>query len=144
MWNSINRTTTSPSCKGASHTLNYITSSLSPINFRRYTNPVYFNLFTPNWTITSRISKSSQVRFLIVWSSLNYFTVHQPSATNSIHLHFTHTPHWQHLQSQAPLESGRKPALELFSGNFERLKPLVVFPGELMYVWHNSKCDPTQ
>ena len=37
---------------------------------------------------------------LIVWSSLNYYHVHQPVATNSMHLQSTYTPYLQHLSNQ--------------------------------------------
>ena len=47
----------------------------------------FFNLVTPSWITTSRISKSLELRFFIayiVWSNHNHILVHQPAATNSI------------------------------------------------------------
>ena len=35
--------------------------------------------------------------------SLKYFPVHQPAATNFMHLQSTYTPHLQHLSNQKPM-----------------------------------------
>ena len=57
---------------------------------------VFLNLPTLSQITTSRIPKLSEVRFLIVWLSLNHFLVHCPATTNFVHLQSTHTPHLQH------------------------------------------------
>ena len=49
-------------------------------------------MVTPSWITTSRIPKSPEVRFRIVWSNRNKLLVHQPAATNSMHLQPTQTP----------------------------------------------------
>ena len=67
-------------------------SPLPPNKSRRYTNQVFFNLVTPSLITTSDIFKSPQVRFLIVWSILNYFTVHQPAVKNSMLFKSTDIP----------------------------------------------------
>ena len=36
---------------------------------------------TPSWITTSRIPKSPEVKFLIVWLNLNHLLVHQPAPT---------------------------------------------------------------
>ena len=59
---------------------------------KRYTTLVFFNLVTPSRITTSRIPKSPEVRFRIVWSNRNKLLVHQPAATNSMHLQPTQTP----------------------------------------------------
>ena len=63
---------------------------------------------------SSGIPKSPQVRFLIVWSSLNHFLVHQPAAMYSIHFQSTHTSYSQYLWSDPHLGSSRKTVVWLF------------------------------
>ena len=88
----VKKTSTEPplaqSSKGTSHTPIYTAFSAPfPKNkSRRYNISVFFNPYTPSRITTSGISKSPQIRFLIVLWSLNYFTVHRPATTNSIHL----------------------------------------------------------
>ena len=112
--------------KGASPTLNHTTLSLPfPRNkSRRYTNLIFFIPVTPSRIISSGVSKSPQIRFLIIWSSLNYFTVHPPSATNSIHLQSIHILQSQHLQSEAYWGSVRTSVVELC---FRRRAPSWMF-----------------
>ena len=125
------------SFKGAPHTLNpTATSPFFSNKSRRYTNLVFFNLvlilllFSP---INKReISKSPHVRFLLVWSSLSYFPVHQPAATNSMHLQSASTPHLQHIQSEAHLESSRISAMKPFCGFWMRFCPIILF----IYIKH--------
>ena len=62
-----------------------------------------------------------------VWSNLNHFFVHQPAATNSMHLQSTHTPHSQPLQWDLHLEPGRRSAVELFWGNSLCVKTVCCF-----------------
>ena len=66
-------------------------------------------------------------RFPLVWSSLIYFSVHQPAATNSMHLQSTCTQHLQHIQSDLLLESSQTSAMELFCGNSQRIKAIGYF-----------------
>ena len=66
-------------------------------------------------------------RFPLVWSSLIYFSVHQPGATNSMHLQSTCTQHLQHIQSDLLLESSQTSAMELFCGNSQRIKAIGYF-----------------
>ena len=82
--------------KGApAHTKSLHLSSPLPLNMSRwYTYQVFFNPVTPSRIITSDIFKSPQVRFIIVWSSLNYFSVQQSMVTNYMHFHSTHIPHY--------------------------------------------------
>ena len=88
----VKKTSTEPplaqSSKGTSHTPIYTAFSAPfPKNkSRRYNISVFFSPYTPSRITTSGISKSPQIRFLIVLWSLNYFTVHRPATTNSIHL----------------------------------------------------------
>ena len=84
------------SFKGASHALNHITPSppfpkTSPGGTRIQSFLSGFNPFTFSPINTSRISKSPQEGFLLVWSSVNYFPVHQPAATNFMHFQSTYT-----------------------------------------------------
>ena len=62
-------------------------SSPLPRKSRRYTQPVFFNQVTPSRITTSRISKSPQVRFFIVWSIPCDNKFH----TLAVHLHSTLT-----------------------------------------------------
>ena len=62
-----------------------------------------------------------------VWSNLNRFFVHQPAATNSMHLQSTHTPHSQRLQWDLHLEPSRRSAVELFCGNSLCVKTVCFF-----------------
>ena len=100
-----------------------ITSLLLPPNkSRSYTNPVFFNpililLLHPS-------SPKEKISFSL---SLNYFPVHQPAATNSMHLQSTYTPNLQHIQSGAHLESSRTSAIELFCGNSQSIKTVGYF-----------------
>ena len=50
------------------------------------------------------------------------FPVHQPVVINSMHLQSTYYLHLQYLQSGAHLESSRRSAAELFSGNIQHVK----------------------
>ena len=115
--------------KGTPHIETHTTPSpsLPPNKSRRYTNPFFFSPITSSLIITSGISKSPQVRFLIVWSSLNWFTVHQPATTDSVHLQSTSISHLQYLQSEAHLESSRTSAVELFWGNSQCVKTIGCF-----------------
>ena len=56
----------------------------------------------------------SQVRFLIVWLSLNSFRIYQPAVTDSMHLQSTYTPHLKHIQSEAHLEYSWTSGVEVF------------------------------
>ena len=95
-------------------------------------NPVFFNPVTASRITTSNISKSPQIRFLIVWSSIYYFPVHQPAVTNSLHLQSAYAPHLQHLQSEAHLESSQTSVMgPFFSKIFNVLMPLFIFAEEL-------------
>ena len=95
--------------------LHYLFSPLSLNASRRNTNQVFFHLVAPSRITTSDIYKSLQVKFLIVWSSLNYFTVHQSTVTNSMHkFQFTYIPHLQHFQSRVHLESSQASVVGLF------------------------------
>ena len=64
---------------------------------------------------------------LISPSSLNCFPAHQPVATNSMHFQFSYTPHLQHLQSEAHLESSGTSAVEFFCV----FRPLAISAKEL-------------
>ena len=64
-------------------------------------------------------------------SSLNYFLVHEPAATNSMHLQSTYTPHLQQIQLDAHLKSSGTSALELFAEIVNVLRPLGIFVEEL-------------
>ena len=88
----INRINISP-LKSALYARNHTIASLpapppplSPNKSKSYTNLVLYSALTPCPITTSRISKLPQVRFLIVWSTVNCFAVHQPAATHSMHL----------------------------------------------------------
>ena len=59
--------------------------------------------------------------------SLNHLPVHQPAATNSMHLYSTHNRHLQHLWSDQHLKSDQRPVMELF----DVFRPLTVFVEEL-------------
>ena len=102
-----------------------------------------FNPFTPSPISTSVISKSPQVRFLFVWSSLIYFPVHQLAATNYMHLHSNYTPYLQHIQSEAHLESSRIFGVELFCGN-SQARWLFLQKSSIVDLWQDSKCDSVQ
>ena len=65
-----------------------------------HTNAVFFNLITPIQITASGISKSPQVRSFIDRSNVDYFPVHQPVATNSMHLQPTYTPHLLNLSGR--------------------------------------------
>ena len=83
---------------------------------------VFFNPLNPSWITTSRILKSTEVRFLIVCSNFDHFLVDQPAAANSMHLQSTQTRHLQDLYSNPSSKSGRNSVVELFCGKSERLK----------------------
>ena len=104
---------------------------LTPNKSRRCTNPVFFNpvliLLLPVQSIQAGFLNHHKKRFLLVWSSLNYFPVHQPAATNFMHLQSTYTPHLQHIQSEAHMESSRTFAVELYCGNSQRIKAVGYF-----------------
>ena len=105
--------------------------SLTPKQVQRCTNPVFFNpvliLLLPVQSIQAGFLNHHKKRFLLLWSSLNYFPVHQPAATNSMHLQSTYTPHLQHIQSEANLESSRTSTVELYCGNSQRIKAVGYF-----------------
>ena len=65
--------------------------------------------------------------FPSVWPTLTHFPVHQPAATNSMHPQSTHTPHPQHIQSEAHMESSRTSAVEPYCGNSQRIKAVGYF-----------------
>ena len=102
-----------------------------PNKSRRCTNPAFFNpvliLLLPVQSIQAGFLSHHKKRFILVWSSLNYFPVHQPAATNSMHLQSTYTPHLQHIQSEAHMESSRTSAVELYCGNSQRIKAVGYF-----------------
>ena len=115
-------------------TLNYtISSPPFPSNkSRRYKNQFFFNPVTPtSWITTCDISKSPQVRFLIVWSSLNYLTVHQPEVTNSMYFHPTYIPHLQHLQSETHFKSSHASAVVTFFAKIVNLLRLLAVFAEV-------------
>ena len=64
------------------------------------------------WSTTSKQGSSS----LKIWLglSLDYFPVHQPAVTNSMHFYSTYNPSLQHLQSQTHLESSQTSAKGFF------------------------------
>ena len=86
-----------------------------------------FNPFTPIPINTRGVSKSPQVRFFKVWLSLNCFPVHQPVATNSMHLQSSSTPHLQHLQSEVHLKSSWTSTVDLFCRNSQCVKVVGCF-----------------
>ena len=102
-----------------------------PNKSRRCTNPAFFNpvliLLLPVQSIQAGFLSHHKKRFILVWSSLIYFPVHQPAATNSMHLQSTYTPHLQHIQSEAHLKSSRTSAVELYCGNSQRIKAVGYF-----------------
>ena len=55
------------------------------------------------------------------------FPVHQRAATNFMHLQSNYTPHLQHIQSEAHLQSSRISAVELFAEIVNVLRPLGIF-----------------
>ena len=71
---------------------------------------------------TSGIPKSQELRFLIVWWSLNHFLVHQSATANVVHLQPTHTLHLQHLRLDSHLLFSRRSAVELFCEGRKRVK----------------------
>ena len=93
--------------------------------------PVFFNpvliLLLSSPINTREISKSPQVRFLLVWSSLNYLPVHQPAVTNSMHLQSPSTPHLQQILSEAHLESSRTSQWSLIADTVKVLRPSWMF-----------------
>ena len=99
---------------------------LTPNKSRRCTNPVFFNpvliLLLPVQSIQAGFLNHHKKIFLSVWSSLNYFPVHQPAATNFMRLQSTYTPHLQHIQSEAHMESRWTSAVELYCRNSQRIK----------------------
>ena len=92
---------------------------------------VFFNPVTPSWITTIGISKSLEVWFLIVWSSLNLFLVHQPAAKNSMQLQSTHTPIYSNssqIRAWNPVECLR---WRFFAETVNVFGPLAVFAEEL-------------
>ena len=63
--------------------------SLPTNKSRKYTNQVFFSPVTPSRITTNDILKSPQVRFLIVWSYFNYFTVEHPAVRNFMRFQFS-------------------------------------------------------
>ena len=65
--------------------------------------PSFFNpvliLLLPVQSIQAGFLNHHKKRFLLVWSSPNYFPVHQPAATNFMHLQSTYTPHLHYSTS---------------------------------------------
>ena len=110
---------------------------------RRNMNPVFFNAVTPSRINTNDIFTSLQVRFLIVWSRLNYFPVQQLLVTNSMHVQSTNIPHLQHLQSGGwfGIQSN------IFGGAFLQMlstcwdHTLFSRRSSIVDAWQDSKCD---
>ena len=73
---------------------------------------------------TSGIPKSQELRFVILWQSLNHFLVHQIAATNFMHLKSTHT-HATFTDSH--LESSWRSVVELSCGSSQRVKTIGCF-----------------
>ena len=116
------------SSNGTPHTLNHTTPSLPFLKkFRRYKRLVFSISVTPSQIIASDISKSPQVRFLLAWLRLNYFPVHQPAVTNSMHLLSTNNPNLQHLQSEAHLDYSQTSARVETVGYFGGRAPSWMF-----------------
>ena len=92
---------------------------------------ILFNLVPPSQTTTSRIPKSPEVRFLIVWSSINHFLVHSSSPA---------TPHIHSTSGQIQICN---PVRSLWWGFFAEvvymLRSLAVSQGRCIK-W-GSKCD---
>ena len=95
----------------------------------RYATLDFSNPATPSRITTSKIPRSPEVRFLIVWSNLYYFFVHQPAAMNSIDYSYgsTHIPHSQHLQSDSHLQSSQRSLVEPFCRNSQHVKAVGCF-----------------
>ena len=53
--------------------------------------------------------------------------IHQSAVTNSMDLQSAYTPHLQHLQSEAHLESSRTSAVELFRDNSQSVNAVGYF-----------------
>ena len=70
-------------------------------------------------------------RFLLVWQSLNHFLPHQPTATNSMHLHSTHTPLLLYLWSDSHLKSDQRSVVEFFVEKVNMFRSLAVYAEEL-------------
>ena len=131
------------SSKGAPHTLNHLTpsppfpqSSLGGTWTRSFSI-----LFLP---VTIDISKSPQVRFLIVWLSLIYFPVYQLEVRNSVHLPLTYIPHLHHLQLEAHLETSQRLQWGLFCKNNKRVDAVCYFRWWAPpWIWQDTKfgCD---
>ena len=102
------------------HEITPPSSPLSPSKSMRYTNPVFFNPVTLIQITASGISKSPQMTFLLVRSSLIYFTVHQSATANSntFNQRYIRSPS-HHLQ------------WSLFAEIVNVFKPLVLFAGKL-------------
>ena len=104
---------------------------LSPNKSRRCTNPVFFNpvliFLLPVRSIQAGFLNHHKKRFHLVWSSLNYFPVQQPAATNSMHLQSTYTLHLQHIKLEGHMESCRTTAVEFYCGNSQRIKAVGYF-----------------
>ena len=111
--------------------LNELNTYDGKLSERQTTNPVFFNpaliLLLPVQSIQAGFLNQHKKRFLLVWSSLNYFPVHQPAAANSMHLQSTYTSHLQHIQSEANFESNQTSAVELYCGNSQRIKAVGYF-----------------
>ena len=75
----------------------------------------------------SQITKSKISFFPLVWSNLYHFLVHQPAATNSMHLQSTHLLNLHHPLSDPHLKSGRRSAVQLFCGNSQHVNPVDCF-----------------
>ena len=80
-----------------------------------YEKPIFLcALIVHGWGV---VRWYSQVRFLIVWLSLNCFPIYQPAATDSMHVQSTYTPHLKHIQSEAHLEYSWTSVVEVFFAN---------------------------
>ena len=95
--------------------------------------------------VSSDISKSPQVRFLLAWCSLNYFFVYQPVVTNSMYFQSIHNPHLQtfngmHLSSSSV--SVVRPFLrkKLTCSN----RWLFLRRSSSVIAWQDSKCNSPQ
>ena len=130
--------------------------------FRRYTSLVFFN---PVLILLLRI-QSTQAWFLnyhkkrgfLLWSSLDYFPVHQPVATNFMRLQSTSTPHSTSNQRRSLQLRWRFFEEIVDVGHFHRRTPSWIFdrnviatlPDNFLHLHqklaafrHSTKCSAT-
>ena len=110
---------------------------LTPNKSRRCTNPVVFNpvliLLLPAQSIQAGFLNHHKKRFLLLWSSLNYFPVHQISCTCSLPTPHTYRRRGRWLFSQKRSvdvwqDSKSNPAI--YTKNWQHsLECLATFPG---------------